>query len=77
MPKLKEKQIEVLQVLSTKTKMTPAQVAEKADSYPGPMAHSMNAMESIGLVKSFGNEEDGYTYKRTAAGTKAMKAGAF
>jgi hypothetical protein len=72
MAKLREKQVEVLGVLTKK--MSPADVAEELDSYPGPMARCMWALVELGLVKEFGNEEKGFTFKRTAAGSKAYKA---
>lgn len=74
MAKLREKQVEVLELLDKQ--MTPAEVAEALDSYPGPMARCLWKLAEMELVKVFGDDEKGYKFKRNAEGRKALKAAA-
>lgn len=74
MPKLKEMQVNVLKSLDSRKKMTPAEVAEAVDSYPGPMARCLWKLHEMDLVNA-AEKEEGYVYWRAADGTKAMKSG--
>jgi len=69
--KLSMSQKKVLKVLGSAKPMTAAEVAAKLKSKAGPLTRSLMVLESHYLAKSTGN---GVNWKRTAAGTKALKA---
>lgn len=69
--KLSMSQKKVLKALDSAKPMTAADAAVKLKSKAGPLTRSLMVLESHYLAKSTGN---GVNWKRTAAGTKALKA---
>ena len=50
--------------------MTPADMANVVDSYPGPVGRSMQSLKNLGHVR----DANGGKFARTADGTKALRA---